>query len=473
MTRDETIALWQRCEDARTAVLAEGKPQEAACDTAKSIWNEWAEPLVGKRRILESRGLLTFKKYHSEEFITDWKLYNTEEGRLFHEESRCEFSGYEFKNYTDFGGFVFPGDAWFGRLPTYIVGSERSGSTFDTYCTFYRAIFFGDARFDRVLFRKPAGFQYAKFLGDVGFDHASFSNSALFSSAEFHKETWFGMVAFSNYTHFADTTFDDVVSFKGISEDRSFVMTGARFKTFVPDFSQAKFNEAPDFDQVDFPIPDFWQKHRSTDIAKYRAIRRLAVQGHDHDNEGKAFKGEIRSKRGTEHRWHDAAFWYGLAYDALSDFGRSMSRPLAIWFVSLLAFAVVYFWNAGMPFGDWVKPCVTDGAPKTLKAITLSAANAMPGIGSSRTEEARAFYECLSLAHAPRGALSSKSARRCGALCLFFFSCLPCETNLRSNSSRRSPTGGITFDRRGSQPLSTIGLTAEFFLAMRFWRTDG
>jgi len=138
----------------------------------------------------------------------------------------------------------------------------------------------------------------------------------------------------------------------------------------VPDFRQAKFNEAPDLDDVSFPTPAWWTGHGSGDTTKYRAIRRLAIQGQDHENEAKVFKGEIRSKRGTEHKFYHAAFWYGLAYDALSDFGRSMSRPLAVWFVSLFAFAAIYLWNAGVRSTEWLTPCVGDRASKALKAIT-------------------------------------------------------------------------------------------------------
>jgi uncharacterized protein (UPF0335 family) len=42
MTRDETIALWQRCESARAAVLAEGRSGDEAHEAAKSVWNAWA-----------------------------------------------------------------------------------------------------------------------------------------------------------------------------------------------------------------------------------------------------------------------------------------------------------------------------------------------------------------------------------------------------------------------------------------------
>lgn len=191
-------------------------------------------------------------------------------------------------------------------------------------------------------------------------------------------------------------------SFNGldISVEHAFDMRGVSFLE-PPGFRQSSFKEAPDFDDVKLQLPGIWRGHKLHDIGNYRHIRRLAIRGLDHENEIKAFKGEVRSKRGTEHHWYHAAFWYGLAYDVLSDFGRSMSRPLAVWFVSLFAFAAIYFLNAGVSASEWFQPCVASGAPKALQAVTLSIANALPGIGSSRTEEAKAFYACLSLPYGP------------------------------------------------------------------------
>ena len=128
--------------------------------------------------------------------------------------------------------------------------------------------------------------------------------------------------------------------------ERAFDLTKASFSK-VPAFNQASFAEAPDLDDVTYPQPPFfrfwirgWEDEEKAtkraetykaDAAKYRHMRRLAILGHDHENEAKAFKGETRAKRGTEHLpWH-AAFWFGLGYDLLSDFGRSMMRPFYAW----------------------------------------------------------------------------------------------------------------------------------------------
>ena len=170
----------------------------------------------------------------------------------------------------------------------------------------------------------------------------------------------------------------------------------------MPAFNQADFKQAPDLDDVDFPLPGFWRRGEAGLIPLYRAIRRMAIQSADYEREQMAFKGETRSKRGTEHKpWH-TAFWFGIAYDAFSDFGRSIARPLLIWLASAIAFAAIYAWNAGVAVSGWGSACADDGASKALKALTLSAANALPLIGSSRGEVAAEFYtKCLALPHAP------------------------------------------------------------------------
>ena len=67
--------------------------------------------------------------------------------------------------------------------------------------------------------------------------------------------------------------------------------------------------------------------------------------------------------------------------------GRSRSG-----LASCLAFAAIYAWNAGVGVSGWLSACADDGASKALKALTLSAANSLPLIGSSRGEVAAEFY---------------------------------------------------------------------------------
>jgi hypothetical protein len=59
--------------------------------------------------------------------------------------------------------------------------------------------------------------------------------------------------------------------------------------------------------------------------------------------------------------------------------------------------AALYFWNAGLPLSDWSTTCTENHIPKALKAINLSLANALPVIGSNRSDAAKEFYGCISI----------------------------------------------------------------------------
>jgi hypothetical protein len=463
MTRDETVALFLECEgrraEARATAIAEGKSEEVAEETAheaaKGHWNNWAEALIAERRALEasgvwkgSRAYLWLRRRQPD------KGGNTKTrawlDAAFADFSFCSFSNAEAAAIAvprdanlqkeprqgqpltkavriqapriRFDDFVFPADAWFQNA-TFMGDAMFANATFHGRASFESATVFGKGVFEGVDFFARASFELATFLGDTSFargalsgpasfESATFSGEAFFDSAVFSRNAWlekarfrggafFQYATFQNSTSFAQVNFLREARFTGMKVERSFDMTGATF-LLVPAFDQADFKLPPDLDDVEFPLPGFWRKGKAHLISQYRAIRRMAIQGADYEREQIAFKGETRSKRGTKHKpWH-TAFWFGVAYDALSDFGRSIARPLVIWLASGLAFAAVYLWNACVAVSGWGSACADDGASKALKALTLSAANALPLIGSSRSEVAADFYtKCLALPHVP------------------------------------------------------------------------
>jgi len=309
----------------------------------------------------------------------------------------ASFSNVNFSNLPKFVGAVFSDKAEFGKA-AFGPGSSFANATFAGNVSFEEANFSGggSASFFYTSFEGDARFKGVTFIGGVSFVSASFTKLASFQTATFCSNALFDSVTFKHFADFTKVCFSKEANFTGMKAERAFDMTGAAL-TEVPVFNQADFKQAPDLDDVRFPLPNFWRGGNRRLIAQYRALRRMAVQGGDYEREQMAFKGEIRSKRGNEHQWHHAAFWFGLAYDALSDFGRSISRPLVVWFVSLFAFAAIYLQNAGVCSTRWFIPCKEGGGSKLLKAITLSAANALPGIGSSRAEESKLFYACIPL----------------------------------------------------------------------------
>ncbi len=98
--------------------------------------------------------------------------------------------------------------------------------------------------------------------------------------------------------------------------------------------------------------------------ARWRALKRLAIQGHDTERELQFFSGEIRSQRFAEHwplpwpiwklkPWGGAlSFWAGLFYQMFSNFGRSLARPFAFWLLAVVAAAI--FYAAQSPSADMV-----------------------------------------------------------------------------------------------------------------------
>ena len=398
MTRDETIALWKKCEEGRAAALAQGKPKQEAHEEAKASWNAWAVPLRERRDELLRLGQLNLSSVQPRGFIASPKRALNPEAESFRSAAKADFCGHKFSAPADFSGFVFPGEALFGEFEYW---TDHQPSEFSDYTRFDFCTFCDDVRFVSVRFVGHTGFRGALFVSDANFAGAEFHQSVSFSNTNFQGEVWFGATNFHNYSNFMGTMFVKDASFRGIIASGIFDLTEVVFTNSIPDFYQANFKEAPDLDNAVFLLPKFWPKERRLIIGRYRALRRLAIQGHDHENESKAFKGEMRARRLTVDKpWH-AAFWFGVLYDALSDFGRSIARPMAVWCASWLAFAAIYFWNAGVAVSDWGAACANDGASKALKALTLSAANSLPLIGSSRGEVAAKFYKCLALPDEP------------------------------------------------------------------------
>jgi uncharacterized protein YjbI with pentapeptide repeats len=341
----------------------------------------------------------------------------------------CHFSDSRFSAPVSFNKVTFSGCAFFNGA-VFSDNVDFIDAHFEKAASFRNCIFSGLASFHSVRFdsgvdldrgnfhqavtfhnasfTKGASFESAKFREGTQFNGASFGGPAWFKGAEFFGDTSFWVCRFEHTAVFADVHFGTLeeprnANFGGIKADRAFLISKAFFSR-VPVFEQADLKQAPDLDDVEFPLPNdwFWRRGDPTLIPHYRAIRRMAIQGADYDREQMAFKGEIRSKRRTEHKLSHGAFWLGLIYDALSDFGRSIARPFWIGAASLFAFAAIYLWNAGVAFSEWGSACAGDGAYKALKAITLSFANALPLIGSSRSEVAAEFYnKCLALPHAP------------------------------------------------------------------------
>ena len=407
-------------------------------------WNAWADKMVADKMALEESG----------EWIENRYLWN-EQTRAWHEKAKADFRDAAFQTFARFVKFRFPGDALF-RGAHFPKGANFASGEFLHYANF-REVEFGDrcvfanvsfcemACFQKTTFKDEARFRRAKFSGvDVNFEDVKFVGPAHFGSVKFEEYSSFegaifsGMarfdeavfsdgagfyrVTFSRHTifdktkfsrgvsfsnsvfegpaYFGRSSFDGLASFKGV-RGKGLVLDHPKF-SHVPDFSDAHFEEAPAFDNVDLGPERFGDPSEGSSRVglpeRWRALRRLATQGHDHERELQFFKGEVIARRGTHDTWRHLWFWVGWAYQILSDFGRSMVRPLLGLGLSVVVFAFIYaslnhaVWD--QPFAKSI-PCEVGSGDPRLAALLLSLHNAVPVAGIASTGKIREVYACL------------------------------------------------------------------------------
>ena len=170
----------------------------------------------------------------------------------------------------------------------------------------------------------------------------------------------------------------------------------------LPDFTGAHFDEAPAFDNIDLQPERF--RNASTDGAsvgapeRWRALRRLAVQGHDHERETLFFKGEMMARRGTRDTRTNLWFWVDWTYQILSDFGHSLTRPLLGLIITVATFACLYalpndaVWEG--PLAREIS-CQAGSGDVRMATLVLSLHNAIPVAGIASTGKLPQAYACV------------------------------------------------------------------------------
>ncbi len=307
---------------------------------------------------------------------------------------------------ADFSGFVFPGPAYFQSTtfssPAYFQSATFSSNawfrsaTFSSTAYFRSATFSGRADFESATFSGRADFESATFSRYADFRSATFSGNADFHGQKFTNDVFFNGATFEGRADFALATFERVAQFNGarfLSEAdfnavwgrRTFSLADARFEV-VPDFIQAHFEEAPRLDNVEagWKQPELqaldeeeseeatrrgrWHRRRleangryrrvfaadRSIPARWRALKRLAMQGQDTDRELEFHARELRSQRFagdgpapwpvlSGRAWGGFfRFWSGLAYGLFSDYGRSLARPFIASLLALIAAGAFY-----------------------------------------------------------------------------------------------------------------------------------
>ncbi len=260
----------------------------------------------------------------------------------------ASFINTTFKQVTSFEGATFYLRAYFTDV------------TFDCQVSFDSSVIHEDASFDRAIFCKTVQFENFTVTRNVSFDQATFSQTVRFNNSTFNGDASFITSVFMAYTNFKEVHFNKNANFTAIRAHSAFSLEGARFKQHVPNFTQAHFEEAPRLDHIELGANvepgGFWRSlftPRSPDIkARYQALKRLAIQAHDHENEQEFWAGELRSDRSLkteDNKWKlgpiGSAFWWGnIAYGFFSNYGRSILRPFMALITVISIMTGIHLW---------------------------------------------------------------------------------------------------------------------------------
>ncbi len=358
------------------------------------------------------------------------------ETRFKNSSSFCQI---EFEKCANFSKSRFTGETIFSAAQ-FRADAIFSGAIFKGEPDFENAVFLGISDFKKVIFKEKANFRDATFIGTADFQEAVFLKGADFRGASFNGEAFFHAVDFFKTTNFSQARFNHVADFEAIEVKRAFSLADAQFLNQVPNYSQAHFAESPRLDHVEVrPFIKkkspfswhryFWQErflsyfkrgfHRTffqnplnswrrfsnfdrnpNDEAYYRALKRLAIQSHDHENEMEFFAGELRSRRhlkdfASPHKGLASAlrYWAGVLYEVTSDFGRSLWRPAAWWGATFALFASLYFANANPSALEKCREAKV--LTPFAAANTIAAKHSLPFFTMDRTEKLKRSYGCL------------------------------------------------------------------------------
>ena len=358
-------------------------------DRGPDAWNSWVTKMKDQRKELKAEG------HWTDGARTNWNQATMQ----WHEQAKADFSNLRFRSQVRFIQYVFPGDVSFHQtrfddvakfnFARFEGNADFSNATFNNICNMSGVTFDGEASFKQVQFCATANFMSNHFLRDVTFDHAKFQgplifdyltaqgqisldNTAMSSQSEFHnmkcsskvtfqrallsQTTWFKRCEFRSDVLFDNCVFENIaflvdVRFEAIAQFTAVTAKGLFLHnvTFedVPDFCASNFEEAPQLDNVMIKTSSSGKdlgKSDSQDIpSRWRALKRLAIQGHDYERELQFFAGEIISRRWTQDSWKDGHLWAGYLYQIFCDCGRSIGRPLACLGFSFLLFTSIYF----------------------------------------------------------------------------------------------------------------------------------
>jgi len=274
-------------------------------------------------------------------------------------------------NGTTFGDTAYFNGAIFGRFATFADATFGNyvrfiGAKFGEWVNFNRATFGDRAYFENAAFGDQASFCGATFGSSARFVGTTFGNRISFAKATFQGESDFSAGAEAadlskdkkektaklNFKHvdFSNATFNGLCSFVNRDFATGADFNGAVFRDLV-EFHGCTFHPGMSFHGTKFlktREDELGTKKANDDATEalersYRTLKRAMADLHARNEEADFFalEMECRRQRGSV-PWFERLT--ATAYKHLSDYGRSVAKPL-VWMGFLLGYGFVYFYH--------------------------------------------------------------------------------------------------------------------------------
>ena len=270
------------------------------------------------------------------------------------------------------------------------------------YVIFNRAIFGrGHVDFDDTKFGgNGADFSEVNFgEGSVSFELTEFSggdiaftNSEIrkgfftFYPSKFEKTSFDGSRMIVDGSLILGGNFDAEFSFEGLTVTNTTTLHNVEFEK-VPDFRNASFGRTPEVSGMEVSLSDYdkkscWSRQRfkhgenSEDASKFRKLKVMAIDNHDHEESLKYFAYEMMAKRGTETR-DFVGLLINSFYCMICDYGQNVMRPLLCLIVIFVIFTVLYFFQI---------ECSSTRRCTLFDAALISFHNSLPFLGNLRPD---------------------------------------------------------------------------------------
>lgn len=193
------------------------------------------------------------------------------------------------------------------------------------YAGYFRtAIFSGDADFSGTTSKTDTDFSQATFKADADFSGATFEGNVDFTGAKFKGDADFSGAIFKGNTYFLGAIFVNLIKFENVVFKSQISFSDAESLNCVPEFSGIQYIITPSIEG--FTIP--WRPHHNNknNIERYRQLKKIAIDGANHQQEVQFFAFETRCKI---HQEKTNFFTKSLIrlYCMSSNFGQSLMRP--------------------------------------------------------------------------------------------------------------------------------------------------